>query len=138
MSDCVFCDIIRREAEASYVYEDDATLAFMDLRQANPGHVLIVPKKHVATLYELDPQTAARLFQSAVHVSQAVMRVFTPEGLNLWQSNGEVAGQEIFHVHLHLQPRFAGDGLFNIYPVHPPVTARAELDQLAARLRQAL
>jgi histidine triad (HIT) family protein len=106
----------------------------MDLRQPNPGHVLVMPKKHVATIYELDPDTAGQLMQTAVIVARGIRTIFNPEGLNIWQSTGEAAGQEVFHVHMHLLPRYDGDGLMHIYsepPVRPP---RKQLDQWAQQL----
>ncbi len=135
MSNCIFCAIAARSEPASRVYEDEATLAFMNLRQANQGHVLVIPKAHVATFDQLPLDVAARLGQTAVRVSQAVRRCFAPDGLSLWQSNGVAAGQEIFHVHVHVFPRWTGDGFLNIYPALPPTVAREELERLAAQLR---
>lgn len=137
-TDCVFCRIVERQVEASRVYEDDATLAFIDLRQPNPGHVLVVPKVHVPMLDQLPLDVAARLMQTVVLVTGAVRRGFAPDGINIWQSNGVAAGQEVFHVHMHVFPRRAGDDCLRIYPQAPPTPARAELDRLAARLRAAL
>ena len=136
--DCVFCRIVERRVTASLVYEDDATLAFLDLRQPNPGHVLVVPKVHVPMLDQLPLDVAARLIQTVVLVTGAVRRGFAPDGINVWQSNGVAAGQEVFHVHLHVFPRRAGDDCLRIYPEAPPTPARAELDRLAARLRSAI
>ena len=138
MSDCVFCDIVAGREPASRVYEDDATLAFMNLRQANPGHVLAVPKAHLVTLDQLTPDVAARLFQAVVLVARGVQRCFAPDGLSIWQSNGVAAGQEIFHVHVHVFPRRAGDGLLSVYPELPACEERATLDRLAAQLRAAI
>jgi histidine triad (HIT) family protein len=138
MKVCVFCRIVAGMVEASVVHEDDAILAFMDLRQPNPGHVLVIPKRHVETVYDLGPDTAARLFQAAVAVAQALRRSLDPPGLNLWQSNGEDAGQEVPHVHLHLLPRYPGAGLLRIYPERPAHPSREELDGLASLLRTGL
>ncbi len=134
-ADCVFCRIIGRQVTASRVYEDDATLAFIDLRQPNPGHVLVVPKVHVPTLDQLPLEVAARLMQTVVLMTGAVQRSFALDGINIWQSNGAAAGQEVFHVHMHVFPRRAGDGCLRIYPEAPPTPARTELDRLAAQLR---
>ncbi len=138
MSECLFCAIVRGEAVASPVYEDDTTLAFMNLRQGNPGHVLVIPKAHVEMLYELDVGTTASLFQAVVTVARAIRTAFAPNGLNIWQSNGESAGQEIPHVHIHLFPRMVNDHRIQFYTQTPPHAERDDLDQLAARLRQAL
>lgn len=137
MSECVFCAIMRGAAPASRVYEDDVTLAFMNLRQGSPGHVLVIPKAHIETIYEMDAATAARLFQTVTQVAGVLRRVFAPDGLNIWQSNGAAAGQEIPHVHIHLLPRSAGDDLVQFYTRTPPAADRATLDALAARIRAA-
>ena len=138
MGECVFCAIVAGREPASRVYEDAATLAFMNLRQANPGHVLVIPKAHVVTVDQLPLDLAAALGQAVVRVSRAIQCCFAPDGLSVWQSNGVAAGQEIFHVHVHLFPRRVGDGCLAVYPALPPVVARAELDHLAARLQAAL
>lgn len=136
---CAFCAILAGARPASLVHEDDQVIAFMDLRQAVLGHVLVVPRRHVGTLFDLDEDTAAHLMRVAVRIARAAEHVFAPDGLNLWQSNREAGGQEIPHVHLHVQPRMAGDGLLRIYPGVPPAPApRIELERLAMTLREAL
>lgn len=116
-------------------------MAFMDLRQAVPGHVLVVPRRHIETIDRLDGDTAAHLMRVAARTAAAMRQAFAPDGLSLWQSNGEGAHQEVPHVHLHLQPRRIGDGLLRIYPGdgRPPAPASREaLEALAQRLRQRL
>lgn len=135
---CVFCRIIAGEVPVSRVLERSNVLAFVDLRQGVPGHVLVVPRRHVTTIYELDAILAGELMAVAVEVAGAMRRAWAPEGLNLWQSNGEAGGQEVPHVHLHVQPRRSGDGLLRIYPEAPPTPPRSELDALAAQLRAGL
>ncbi len=137
---CVFCAIVAGEAPASVVYADDAVVAFLDQRQAQPGHVLVVPRTHVPRVHLLGPGDAAALMQAAVRIAGALdAAALAPEGLSLWQSNGEAAFQEVEHVHLHLHPRRIGDGLLDAYPRGVPApTPRAELDVLAARVHAAL
>ena len=132
---CVFCDIIAGRVAASSVYEDYATIAFADLRQPTAGHVLVAPKEHVETLYELTPDLAARLAQVAVMTARAMRRTLQPAGLSVWQSNGVVAGREVPHVHLHLLVREPGYELLRVYPVKPPYPERVALDRLAATIR---
>ncbi len=133
--DCVFCRILAGAAPASFVHRDEHVAAFVDLRQAVDGHVLIVPNRHVETLYELDEDTAGRLMALAVRVARALAADAAPPGLNLWQSNGHAGGQEVPHVHLHVQPRRVGDGLMRVYPNGVPAPSpREKLDALAARI----
>ena len=136
---CAFCAVLAGKLPASLVHEDNHVIAFMDLRQAVPGHVLVVPRRHVETLFDLDEDTAAHLMRVAVRIARAADAVFALDGLNLWQSNREAGGQEVPHVHLHVQPRMSDDGLLRIYPdAVPSPTPSAELDRMAASLRASL
>jgi histidine triad (HIT) family protein len=134
--DCPFCAIVEGRLPASAVAETDVALAFLDLRQAVPGHVLVVPRRHVENIYALEPALAGELMQLAVRVAKALQLAFDPPGLNLWQSNGDAGGQEVAHFHLHVQPRRRGDGLLRVYPQGlPPPVDNAELDRLARLIR---
>lgn len=138
--DCLFCAIVAGRQPASIVCADDRALAIMDLRQAVPGHVLVLPRTHAVTLEALDEDSAAHLMRMAHRIARAMQAAWAPAGFNLWQSNGEAGGQEVPHVHLHVHPRRPGDGLLRIYPGGaPPVSVpRCELDTMAHRLRAAL
>lgn len=135
MMDCLFCDVVHGKAASSIVYRDEQTCAFMNLRQANAGHVLVVPRSHVETIDQLDRETAAALFWTVVHVSRGIRTALQPDGLNIWQSNGAAAGQEIPHVHIHLLPRMANDNKIQFYTQLPPLEQRPYLDELADRIR---
>ncbi len=137
-TDCIFCRIVAGAAPASIVYDDAVTLAFMDLRQISRGHVLVVPKRHVRDILELDDATGAAVMSTVALVARAVQAAFAPDGMNVIQSNGEAAGQEVFHLHMHVLPRHTGDGLLRVYGAHPSLTPRSELDAQAAALRDAL
>ncbi len=109
--DCVFCDIIQGSSPASIVFQDETCVALMDIQPINPGHMLVVPKEHSASLSELKPDIGAHLFKVAQQMAKAArLSNVRCEGVNLWVSDGEVAGQDVFHVHLHVLPRFDGDG----------------------------
>ena len=109
-SDCIFCRIIEGSLPSSKVYEDEQAVAFMDIMPVNPGHVLVVPKKHVRELSELDEDTGAHLFRVAMRIEKALRASgLQCEGTNLLQNNGREAWQEVMHVHLHVIPRFRGD-----------------------------
>jgi histidine triad (HIT) family protein len=132
--DCIFCRIVAGEADASIVLEDALTMAFMDLRQVNPGHTLVVPKRHLRDIYALDDATGAAVIATVARVARAVRAAFAPDGVNIMQSNGEAAGQEVFHLHVHVLPRVRGDGLLRVYGASPGSAGRAELDARAALL----
>ena len=108
---CVFCDIIAGRTSASVVHRDERCIAFMDIRPVTPGHLLVVPLAHAASLADLDPATGGHLFVVAQKVAAAIRKSgLKAEGINLYLADGEGAGQEVLHVHLHVFPRFAGDG----------------------------
>jgi histidine triad (HIT) family protein len=113
MENCVFCKIAAGHLPASRVYEDNMVLAFMDIQPANPGHVLVVPRRHFDTLADMDETTGMHLFQIAMRIEQAIRNAIgiQCEGSNLLQSNGPAAGQEVPHMHLHIIPRFSGDAV---------------------------
>ena len=130
-TECPFCAIAAGRAPAGMVVDDGTVLAFMDLRQAVPGHVLVVPRRHVPDIYGMAPDEAAAVMQVAVRVARALRDEYDLPGLNLWQSNGAAGGQEVPHFHLHVHPRRVGDGLMRVYPGGVPSPAGAA--ELAAR-----
>ena len=136
MADCVFCKIVAKQIPASVVYEDEHTLAFMDLGQVNPGHVLVALKAHAENVYALDEAQAGAVFRSVARVSRAIRAAFAPQGLSVYQANGKAAGQTVFHLHVHLVPRYDGDGMDLTWPVKNP--PRAQLEEYAAKLRASL
>lgn len=136
MSDCVFCKIVAGQIPSTKVHEDELTLAFMDIGEVNPGHVLVAVKPHVDNIYDLNDTLAAAVFRTAARVARAVKKAYAPEGMTLYQANGAAAGQTVFHFHLHLVPRLAEDGLRLTWPVKNP--PREQLEANAARLRAAL
>jgi histidine triad (HIT) family protein len=139
VSDCVFCGIVRNELERSVVHEDDTLLVIMDLQPVNEGHALVLPKRHAARLAELDDESAQRLFPAAVRTAAALRAAqFRCQGVNVFLADGEAAGQEVDHVHLHVIPRFVGDP-FRVSRAGREAAAasRPELDAAAVRLREA-
>ncbi len=136
MSDCVFCSIVSGQLPSTKVHEDELTLAFMDISEVNPGHVLVVVKPHVENIYGLDGRLAAAVFWTATRVARAVRKAYAPEGVTLYQANGAAAGQTVFHFHLHLAPRYAADGMRLTWPAKNP--PRKQLEANAAKLRAAL
>jgi histidine triad (HIT) family protein len=141
MTDCIFCRILAGDVSGSFVFRDDQVAAFMDIQPVNPGHVLVIPTQHAAYLADIDAETAAYLMRIAQRVAAAIRESGVRcEGINLFLADGEAAMQEVFHVHLHVFPRFAGDG-FGLrfspdYFTRRP--ERAELDHIAAGIRTAI
>lgn len=136
MNDCVFCAIVAGRIPATKVHEDELTLAFMDIGEVNPGHVLVTAKAHAENIYGLDDRLAAAVFQSAARVAKAINKAYAPEGLTLYQANGPAAGQTVYHFHLHLVPRYEKDGMQLTWPAKNP--PREQLEANAAKLRAAL
>jgi histidine triad (HIT) family protein len=140
MHDCIFCEILAGHLPASIVYQDGLCTAFLDIRPVNPGHLLVIPNRHAADLAELEPETGAHLFQVAQRLA-AVLRQsgLRCEGINLFLADGQVAGQVVFHAHLHVLPRFTGDGFgFRFPPGYPAIQERDALNQQGALIRGVL
>lgn len=133
---CIFCKLVNKEIPAAIVFEDDQTLAFMDLGQVNPGHVLVASKRHAATLLDLSADEAAAVMRTAHRVAQAISATFDPPGLTLLQANGKEGEQTVFHFHMHVVPRHAHDGIALTWPRKEP--PREVLQAHAQRLVQAL
>jgi histidine triad (HIT) family protein len=133
MTDCVFCRIVARQIPATVVHEDEHTLAFMDLGQVNPGHVLVTLKAHVENVFGLGTDQASAVSATMARVARAIRDAFKPEGLSVYQANGKAAGQTVFHYHMHLVPRYDGDGMALSWPVKNP--PREKLEEYAAKIR---
>jgi histidine triad (HIT) family protein len=140
MASCVFCDIIAGRSPASVAYRNESCIAFMDIQPVNPGHVLVVPTAHVTYLADLDPHVGGHMFAVAQRLA-AAMRQSGPNvaGVNFFLADGEAAGQEVFHVHLHVFPRYRGDGFgLQFPPRYGELPARDHLDAAAAAISKAL
>lgn len=139
VTECIFCEIIARRAAADIVREDELTIAVVDLRQHNPGHVLVIPKAHINDVRGLDERTGSALMTSLVRIAKAVDSAFPNEGMTVWHSIGPAAFQEVPHMHLHVHPRRLGDGLLRVYPNVPtnvdPVTRATYADQIRRALK---
>ncbi|WP_368922527.1 HIT family protein [Comamonas aquatica] len=133
---CIFCKIVAGDIPAAKVYEDALTVAFMDIGQVNPGHVLVASKRHAVTVLDLTPEEAAAVMQTAQRVAAAVEAAFAPDGITLFQANGAAGGQTVFHFHLHVLPRHAGDGVALAWPRKEP--GAQALQTYAAQLQAAL
>src|SRR2546428_8584691 len=104
--DCIFCKIVSKKAGADIVFEDEHTLAFLDIHPLNPGHTLVVPKKHYPSMAEMSPLEVGRVFVYVAKVMKGVMRASKADGINIGQSNGPPESREVFHMHVHAVPRY--------------------------------
>ena len=121
VSDCIFCKIVAGEIPASKVYEDDHFLAFLDISQVTPGHTLVIPKKHARNLLEMTPDETADLFNVVSKVTKKVESATQPQGMNIISNMEEIAGQSVFHTHVHILPRYSQDDDFKIdFIAHEP------------------
>ena len=130
VSDCIFCKIVAGEIPASKVYEDDHFLAFLDISQVTPGHTLVIPKKHARNLLEMTPDETADLFNIVSRVTKKVESATQPQGMNIISNMEEIAGQSVFHTHVHILPRYSQEDDLKIdFIAHEPDFAH--LAQLA-------
>ncbi|MGZ6300106.1 MAG: HIT family protein [Candidatus Limnocylindria bacterium] len=139
MSDeCVFCQILQGESPATYTYEDDSVVAFMDIQPITHGHMLVVPRKHAVFMSDVDDSVAMRAFRVARKLAAAARASLGATGANLFVADGEVAFQDVPHFHVHVIPRYPKDGFGLTFPPaynQPP--SRAELETIAAAIRAA-
>jgi histidine triad (HIT) family protein len=136
MPDCIFCKIIKGEIPCAKVYEDDKALSFLDIGPINPGHALVVPKVHYATLFDAPDEVLQACISVSRKVARAVFKSVGADGLNVLQNNYRAAGQLVDHIHFHLIPRRKGDGFMTGWPAkeYPP----GELDKVLGKIRENL
>ena len=135
-SDCIFCKIAAGNIPCAKVYEDENCLAFLDINPLAEGHTLLIPKKHVETIYEMTPEAVAAVTRVLPTLSRAVQTGVKAKGLNILQNNGLCSGQVVGHVHFHLIPRAAADGLGYRWPAGKYPEGRAE--EVRAMIAEAL
>lgn len=133
--DCIFCRIIAGEIPSHMVYEDDHTLAFLDIHPATRGHTLVIPKQHAADLFSITPEALTATAQTSQTVARILQKGLQVDGVKIMQNNGKAAGQDVFHYHVHVIPRWHGDRAVGSW--QPGETDHAALGALAAELRAA-
>ena len=133
---CIFCAIAARQAPAIVVYEDEHTMAFMDINPATSGHVLVIPRAHARDLLDVSEEDLLHVMRTVQRMARAVDQALRPDGINLIQANRIAAFQSVYHFHVHVIPRWAGDGIAPPWR-HAPGDPRV-LQDLAAKIRQAL
>jgi histidine triad (HIT) family protein len=137
---CIFCRIVENREKASFVAQGSDAVAFLDLHPINEGHTLVVPRKHFASIGEVDEIAAVAMWTLARRVAAGLrLSGLRCEAINFFLADGAAAGQEVFHAHLHVIPRWQGDGFGIKFPPHYGAAAeRKALDDIAARLRKRL
>lgn len=140
MTECIFCDILEGKSAASIVFKDEIVTAFMDIQPVNTGHVLVVPNHHAAYLSDLDEETGGHMFRVAQQIAAAIRQTdIKCEGVNLFLADGEAAMQDVFHVHLHIFPRYVGDGFgLKFSKDYDELPERKSLDRAAKKIRNFL
>ena len=134
--DCIFCKIVSKKAGAVIVFEDEHSLAFLDIHPLNPGHTLVVPKKHYPSMAEMPPEEVGRVFVSVARVMRGVMKASNADGINIGQSNGRAASQEVFHMHVHVIPRYIHE-LPEGFPERKTAST-VELEQISRKIKAAI
>ncbi len=131
---CIFCRIVRKEAPASIVYEDEQVMVFVDIRPLNEGHSLVIPKEHYENIYDIPEQLNGHLHKIVKRAAVAVKEATKADGISIIQQNGKAAGQEVFHLHVHIIPRYARQKLGRFGEISD--TEREKLEQVAANIRR--
>ena len=135
-ANCIFCKIANGEIPSSTIYEDDFFRVILDLSPATKGHALILPKQHMANIFEMDDTTAEKVFVLAKRIAKAMKSALNCDGLNIVQNNGEVAGQTVFHFHMHIIPRYNDDGQKITWI--PGTSEAEEREAIAAQIKSLL
>ena len=140
MASCVFCEILAGRLPSSIVVAEETCTAFMDIQPVNPGHVLVIPNRHAASLEEMNESAGECLFRTGQRIASALRKSGVRcDGVNFWLADGEAAGQEVFHVHLHVFPRYRGDGFkLSFSPSYHQRPERSVLEEVASRIRSAI
>ncbi|HZY95024.1 MAG TPA: HIT family protein [Candidatus Bathyarchaeia archaeon] len=132
--DCIFCKIVKKQADATIIYEDPETLAFMDIAPLNHGHTLVITKTHYPNIMETPPEKVGKLFTVVARLAKAVQKATNADGISIGQSNGRAASQEVFHIHVHIIPRYDHEMMFP----ERKKTDRKELEEVGRKIREAI
>jgi histidine triad (HIT) family protein len=130
---CIFCKIVNHQAPSSIIYEDQTTLAFLDIRPLNLGHALVIPKPHYVDIFDTPADQLSAVHIVAKQVAPAIKKATAADGISIIQQNGKAAGQDIFHLHVHVVPRFEGQKLPRFSDLRE--VERQTLDAMAQKIR---
>ncbi|MDC3417268.1 HIT family protein [Aquibacillus salsiterrae] len=131
-NDCIFCKIINGDIPSAKVYEDDQVYAFLDISQVTKGHTLVIPKQHAKDIYDTPEDVAKNLFSRVPKLANAIKEAYQPVGINILNNNGEQAGQSVFHLHIHLIPRYGEeDGFGAVWKTNNSAYTSEDLTKIA-------
>ncbi len=133
---CIFCKIVRKQAPASIIYEDETMMAFLDIRPLNLGHTLVIPKAHYVDIFDIPANELSNIHKVAKLISSAIKKATDADGISIIQQNGKAAGQDIFHIHVHVVPRFEGQKLPSFSSLKE--VERTKLEDMAEKIRRQL
>jgi histidine triad (HIT) family protein len=133
---CIFCKIVRKQAPASIIYEDETVIVFLDIRPLNIGHTLVIPKKHYVDIFDIPENQLSQVHKVAKRVSVAVKKATNADGISIIQQNGKAAAQDIFHLHVHVVPRFEGQKLPSFSALRE--VERGKLEVMAKKIKHQL
>jgi histidine triad (HIT) family protein len=133
---CIFCKIVKKQAPASIIYEDETVIVFLDKRPLNEGHTLVIPKKHYVDIFDIPENQLSQVHKVAKQVSVAVKKATKADGISIIQQNGKAAAQDIFHLHVHVVPRFEGQKLPRFSDLKE--VERGKLEVMAKKIKQEL
>ena len=133
---CIFCKIVRKQAPASIIYEDETILAFLDIRPLTMGHTLVIPKAHYADILDIPEETLTQVHLVTKKVTLPIREATQADGISIIQQNGKAAGQDIFHLHVHVVPRFEGQKLPRFGELRE--VERSKLNEMAKRIKERL
>ncbi len=136
MTGCLFCQIVQGERSALKIFEGEGAVAFLDIFPCTPGHTLVIPRQHYATVSEMSSEDVGKLFQAAAVVAAKVQSAMGAAGFNMGINNGKAAGQEVFHAHIHIIPRYQGDRGGSMKSV-ARMSGKESLEQVASKIRSA-
>ena len=133
---CIFCKIVQKQAQSSIIYEDEAVMVFLDIRPLNLGHTLIIPKAHYVDIFDIPPELLSRIHRVLKQIALVVKKATNADGISIIQQNGKAAGQDIFHLHVHVIPRFEGQKLQSFSELRE--VDRVSLDEMAKKIKRHL
>lgn len=130
---CIFCKIVKKQVPSSIIHEDDSVLAFLDIRPVNEGHTLVIPKEHYADIFDIPSELLGKVHQVTKKVAIAVKKAVKADGISIIQQNGRAANQDIFHLHVHIIPQYAGEKIKSFHELQ--IVKSSQLEKTAEKIK---